>query len=651
MGCCSSTKKTKGAESNEEDLPDFYGPLENRQCRDIIFLIIFLAFICGIGGVAYFGITQGNPYRLVYGVDSYGNVCNQDNEAIPNVTLSGQNNADKPNVFFFDPQYFTSLLPDNPLPSFTEDDTEIICIEKCPPEEVEVLDYYTTNSINLCLYNTTPYVDNIKLCPATPVSKHVTVFNRCIPESIVNIAKSMTTSFTSVLGNSYLGSNFPEKVVSDLKNTWKEIGYLAAIAVGVSFVIVLLMRFLAAIIVWMIIILVMTFSLAATAYCWYSWYGLRLEFDKLPENQQTEEASHSVFTWLIYAGIASAVTLILSLILLVLRKRISLVVQLYKEAGKAIQCVPCMLFLPIWTLIVMVVFVAGLCVIATFIETSGLPVVKSNGHVEFVMESFWVYLRWYNIFAMLWISSFVAACQDIVIAGSVAKWYFTRDKKKLGCPILKSIKNLIRYHLGSVAFGSFIIALVKLARIILGYIQSKLKNRAGKVVDFILKCLQCCLWCFERFLKYLNRNAYIEIAIYGYNFCEAARKAFLLIVANALRVAAINSIGDFVLFLGKLSTVAVVMVIGNELMQNHSDVNFVWVPISVACAFAFAIAHCFLLVYEITIDTIFLCFCEDCERNDGHSRPYFMSKSLMVYLDKSETDISPKKKNKQTTKL
>ena len=56
-------------------------------------------------------------------------------------------------------------------------------------------------------------------------------------------------------------------------------------------------------------------------------------------------------------------------------------------------------------------------------------------------------------------------------------------------------------------------------------------------------------------------------AIYGYNFCESAKKAFLLIVSNALRVAAINSIGDFVLFLGKISTVAIVVVIGREMLR------------------------------------------------------------------------------------
>lgn len=33
--------------------------------------------------------------------------------------------------------------------------------------------------------------------------------------------------------------------------------------------------------------------------------------------------------------------------------------------------------------------------------------------------------------------------------------------------------------------------------------------------------------------------------------------------------------------------------------QGHEDINFVFVPITVSCAFAYAISHCFLLVYEV----------------------------------------------------
>ncbi|KAL3869721.1 hypothetical protein ACJMK2_042370 [Sinanodonta woodiana] len=422
----------------------------------------------------------------------------------------------------------------------------------------------------------------------------------------------MATSFTSVLSGVTLGGNVPQKIFSDVKNSYNEILILCGIAAGIALLVVILMQFLAAVIVWTLVFMVVVLCLGATAYSWLA---------------------------------------IVLLVLLVLRSRIALVIQLFKEAGSALRKMPLLLLQPIWTLAITLASAAGLILIATFIETSGLPVKNSDGHVKYVMEALWTYLRWYHYFGILWITAFILACQDLVVAGAVAIWYFKRDKSKLGCPICRSTQRLIRYHLGSVAFGSFIIALVRFVRLVLAYIQNKLKGRTSKIVDLMLKMLQCCLWCFEKFLQYINRNAYIEIAIYGKSFCESARKAFILIVNNALRVVAINSVGDFVLFIGKLCTVGVVLVVGHELLKNRDDINYIWAPISIACAFAFAISHCFMVVYEIAIDTIFICFCEDCERNDGVTKPFFMSKNLMEFLDSSaKAEMKKKSSEKKSNK-
>ena len=50
-------------------------------------------------------------------------------------------------------------------------------------------------------------------------------------------------------------------------------------------------------------------------------------------------------------------------------------------------------------------------------------------------------------------------------------------------------------------------------------------GRGGLVVRAVLCCVQCCLWCLEKCLKFLNRNAYIETAIYGYSFCKVCQHA------------------------------------------------------------------------------------------------------------------------------
>lgn len=96
----------------------------------------------------------------------------------------------------------------------------------------------------------------------------------------------------------------------------------------------------------------------------------------------------------------------------------------------------------------------------------------------------------------------------------------------------------VRYHLGTLAKGSFIITLVKIPRLILTYIHSQLKGKVSFEVcskkkklsalfntfeihvstcEFLcfeqenacarcmLKACVCCLWCLEKCLAYLNQ--------------------------------------------------------------------------------------------------------------------------------------------------
>lgn len=56
-------------------------------------------------------------------------------------------------------------------------------------------------------------------------------------------------------------------------------------------------------------------------------------------------------------------------------------------------------------------------------------------------------------------------------------------------------------------------------------------------------------------------------AIFGDNLWTSGKRAFHVLVSNALRVAAINSVGDFVLFLGKVLVVACSMFIGFKYLE------------------------------------------------------------------------------------
>ena len=70
---------------------------------------------------------------------------------------------------------------------------------------------------------------------------------------------------------------------------------------------------------------------------------------------------------------------------------------------------------------------------------------------------------------------------------------------------------LRRFHTGSLSFGALIIAVIQLIRATLAYIQKKLKGSSGKIAQAILTCMQCCFFILEKVLRYINKQAYIEV--------------------------------------------------------------------------------------------------------------------------------------------
>lgn len=354
--------------------------------------------------------------------------------------------------------------------------------------------------------------------------------------------------------------------------------------------------------------------------------------------------------FLTFAIVASGLTLILLLVLLAMRKRVSLVVALFHEAGSCVASVPMLMVQPVLTFFLLILFFVYWVIILAFLSTAEKPSVDQYGYVKYTEHELVSYFWWYHIVGLIWISEYIIACQQFVISGAVARWYFTRNKKKLGFPILSSICRLIIYHQGSVAMGAFIITLVKLPRMYLMWLNKKLKDSENCCAKFCTKCCLCCLWCLEKCLKYLNANAYTVIAVSGRNFCSSAKKAFGILASNALRVAALNSIGDFLLFMGKLAVMAATGAVGIIWLKSRSDLHFFAIPVLLVCVFAYFVAHCFLSVYEMVMDALLLCFCEDCDMNDGSvERPYFCSKRLMAFVNDSSQALNKLSKRRETT--
>jgi choline transporter-like protein 2/4/5 len=128
------------------------------------------------------------------------------------------------------------------------------------------------------------------------------------------------------------------------------------------------------------------------------------------------------------------------------------------------------------------------------------------------------YMLLYHFFGLLWTFQLISAFAICVIAGAVAEYYWAENQKKVSnMAVLHSIKRTLRYHCGSLAFGAFVIALVQLARIALEYVDRKTSQmQAGnRMIRIAMMSIKCCMWCFEKCIRYISRNGYIIIAMEG----------------------------------------------------------------------------------------------------------------------------------------
>jgi hypothetical protein len=112
--------------------------------------------------------------------------------------------------------------------------------------------------------------------------------------------------------------------------------------------------------------------------------------------------------------------------------------------------------------------------------------------------------------------------------------------------------------MGSLMFGSFLIALIWMIRIVFEYIDKKMKSAfasEGEVaapIKCFMSCCRCCLDCCHRFVKYINKNAYCQIVLTGESFCTAAINGFLLILKHSVTFGFAGAVGHIFSFLGKL---------------------------------------------------------------------------------------------------
>ena len=442
--------------------------------------------------------------------------------------------------------------------------------------------------------------------------------------------------------------------------------------------------------------------------CLFRYYQLVVAGDQADEDEIFLPPLVSTFSsyyynkdlWLVFAIIISVLTFIILIILIFLRSRISIAIELIEEASKAVGSNMATLFFPIIPFLSQGVVILWFCLVASFLASSGeaeFKVVDTCRNMtclnpetnepyfkneicsqdtfscgscvkakcvfyKFGPSTLESWFQVYNLFGLFWFLFFLSALGEMVLAGVFAGWYWTLDKEH-DLPtnsILASLYRVFRYHLGTLAFGSLVLTFIRMIRVLIEYVEDKLKEYGedSPIVKAVACMCKCCFYCLENCIRFLNRNASIMTAVYGHSFCGGARRAFFLLARNIARVVVLDKVTDFILFIGKLIVVGLVAVGSVMLFRaDHQvldrELNYQSVPVIIIVLCTYAIASSFFSVYSMAVDTIFLSFLEDIEKHDGTpDNPYFMDDDLRALLGKqNKVKVEEAPQDKEETNL
>lgn len=152
----------------------------------------------------------------------------------------------------------------------------------------------------------------------------------------------------------------------------------------------------------------------------------------------------------------------------------------------------------------------------------------------------------YHFLGLIWTAEFLQGMGVLAMAGAVAMWYFdsasgTKDPRSNisgSSRLWLFFRHAWRYHVGTVAFGSFIITVIQIIRLVLAYITRKTaklqqqyrlvcaglgaRGRCGAhvilhpivslaQVKCLMCCCNCCLWCLKKCVDFINQTAYIFV--------------------------------------------------------------------------------------------------------------------------------------------
>ena len=219
------------------------------------------------------------------------------------------------------------------------------------------------------------------------------------------------------------------------------------------------------------------------------------------------------------------------------------------------------------------------------------------------------------LFVFFWGAMVIKNIVAVTVAGTVGAW-----KINAAIPMITMMAWLraVTLSLGSICFGSLIVAILETIRTILSTLASIAKSSGNCVAACILGCVACIIGCIESLVETFNRFAYSYIGIHGYSFMTAGHHVSQLFASKGWSAIVNDDLTGHVFFLGNLvvacisALIAIQMTSDQEKLTAFAGIKHPEYLVGFgAFLIGYIVNNLFMSVMSSAVTTIFVLWAED----------------------------------------
>lgn len=257
-------------------------------------------------------------------------------------------------------------------------------------------------------------------------------------------------------------SNATDKVAQylfDLYTAWQVLAISVGVAVILTLIFMLILRCCAKLLIWLSML---AFIAILGIIGWFFW-------DKYQNTTDPgDQMNYKILAIIFWVGDGVFV-----LVLIAMYDDIQLALSIIEAAATFIFQACTVIFVPFYAIVWAVGFliywigtVIFLYSVGTFSQYGITPLPSVQW--DETTKNLW----YYHLFALFWIMAFILAWVQFVVAATAVQWYFSSSSDTAGSgSVCKSTYWSFRFHVGSLAFGSLILAIVMFIRFIFEYMK------------------------------------------------------------------------------------------------------------------------------------------------------------------------------------